>query len=225
VNSGLAAVGLVARAITPGGAIAGVVIGTTIALGAGLSAWILLVAMFALVAGMTRASARRRRGSGRPGQAERRGAGNALANTGLAAIGAALLLSTGWWAARVGLTAALIASGSDSIASEAGQGWGRRTWHLRRGRVASGTTGGMSLIGTLAGVSSVGALTAFAALVGLVTWREAIGVGFGALLAFLIEGAIISQLEDAGWLNNDETNLLGTVVAAVLATTWVHVFG
>ena len=75
----------------------------------------------------------------------RRGAGNAIANTGVAAIAALLVAGRRRLAdaARLAFVAALAAGGSDTIASEIGKAWGRRhvVDHLaeracRRGRRA-----------------------------------------------------------------------------------------
>ena len=88
----------------------------------------------------------------------RRGAGNAIANTGVAAVAAVLAAITPH--ARAGalaFVAALTAGGSDTVASEIGKALGRRTFlvHTARAR-AAGTPGAMSLEGTAAGL--VGAL-------------------------------------------------------------------
>jgi uncharacterized protein (TIGR00297 family) len=205
-----------ARAVTAGGALAGAAIGVAIAIGAGLPAWCLLLVMFAIVVVATKLAARKRAPQS-AALGERRAAGNAFANTGLAAMAALVFFVTGWWAARVSLAAALIVSGSDTVASEAGQGWGKTTWHLRHGFVPPGTTGGMSIVGTVAGLTSVACLTIFGTVLGVITWDEVGAVGGGASLAFLVEGALISTLEEHGWLDNDDVNLLATVVAAISA--------
>ena len=86
------------------------------------------------------------------------GAGNAIANTGVAALCALLaLLTPSADAARLAFVAALAAAGSDTIASEIGKAWGRRTWSITSLKhVPPGTSGAMSIEGTAAGV--VGAL-------------------------------------------------------------------
>jgi len=115
------------------------------------------------------------------------------------------------------MVAALVTAASDSVASEAGQAWGRTTWHLSRGRVPPGTTGGVSIAGTATGFVAILMLTMFAVAVHLASWREAVAIAPSSFLAVLAEGFVISRMEDAGLLNNDEVNLVATVVAATAA--------
>src|SRR4029450_2916061 len=92
----------------------------------------------------------------------RRGAGNAIANTGAAAVAALLVgLAAAAGAARIAFAAALTAGGSDTFASEIGKAWGRRTWSITTlERVPPGTSGAMSLEGTLAGIAGAFTLAA-----------------------------------------------------------------
>ena len=125
----------------------------------------------------SRSSPRRsRRGSGSKrkvllGIAEerggRRGPGNAIANTGVAAIAAVRRARRDVRrdAARLAFAAALAAGGSDTIASEIGKAWGRRTWSITSlARVPPGTSGAMSLEGTVAGVAGRARRSALAAV-------------------------------------------------------------
>ena len=104
---------------------------------AGWQGWVLLLATFL--------ARRSRRGSGLRrktllGIAEerggRRGAGNAIANTGVAAIAALLAALT--YATRAGADRASPRhwppAASDTVASEIGKAWGRRTWPACRRR-------------------------------------------------------------------------------------------
>jgi uncharacterized protein (TIGR00297 family) len=221
LNCAFALAGLAVRAITISGAIAGIAIGTVIAVASGFGAWALLVTMFALVVVATRAGASRTRVPEDPHRrGERRGAGNAIANTGVAAICAAVFYFSQWWPARVAMAAALIASGSDSVASEIGKAWGRPTWHVFRGAVTPGTPGGMSAAGTLAGAATAVALAAFSIALGLISPTDAPGVALASTMAFSIEGVLISRLEDSGLVGNHTVNFAGSFVGASLACTW-----
>src|SRR5207247_10717849 len=86
----------------------------------------------------------------------RRGAGNALADCGVAAIAALAAIATphpdqAWLA----FAAALTAGGSDTVASEIGKAWGRATFLVTTiGRVKPGTPAAMSLERTAAGLVS-----------------------------------------------------------------------
>jgi uncharacterized protein (TIGR00297 family) len=221
LNSALAFAGLFVRAVTVEGAIAGIAIGTVIAVASGLGAWTLLVTMFAVVVLATRAGASKARAPEDPHRlGERRGAGNALANTGMAAVCAAVFYFSHWWPARVAVAAALITSGSDSVASEIGKAWGRPTWHVFRGLVPPGTPGGISAAGTLAGTATAFALAAFSTALGIVSPVDALGVALASTMAFAIEGVLISRLEDSGLVGNDTVNFASSVVGATLACTW-----
>lgn len=221
LNSAFALVGLAVRAVNISGAVAGVAIGTVIAVASGFGAWTLLVTMFAVVVLATRAGASRVRAPEDPhGRGERRGAGNAIANTGVAALCAGLFYVSQWWPMRVAMAAALVTSGSDSVASEIGKAWGRPTWHLFRGRVMPGTPGGISVAGTCSGAATATALAALSTALNLTSPADALGVTLASTLAFLIEGALISRLEDSGFIGNDAVNLASSLVGASLAGTW-----
>ena len=226
VNLAVAAASWRLRAVSTSGVVAGLVVGLVIWLLGGASAWTLLFAAFALATIASRLGLRRKRLLGIEQEREgRRGAGNALANCGVAAVAAALSAvghSSG--AARLALVTALIAGACDTVASEIGKAWGRRTWSpLTLGPVPAGTIGGMSLEGTVAGVCAATALAAFAAALGLVSIGVVWMIVAGASLAMVIEGVIGAMLEPRGILDNDTLNFLDTLVAAATALalwTW-----
>jgi uncharacterized protein (TIGR00297 family) len=152
----------------------------------------------------------------------RRGPGNAIANTGVAAIGAALAVSTAHpdraaWA----FAAALAAGGSDTIASEIGKAWGRTTWlvtSLRR--VPPGTSGAMSMEGTAAGIVGALALAAVGIAFGLVPYSALAPIVIAATLGALAESALGATLEAPGILNNDMLNFINTAIAAFVAVAF-----
>src|SRR5204863_7103940 len=118
-------------------------------------AWALLLNAFLAAAVSSRLGLARKE---RLGIAEerggRRGAGNAIANCGVAAAAAIAAVTTPYTAiALTALVAALTAGGSDTVASEIGKAWGRSTFLVTTLRpVTPGTSGAMSLEGTAAGV-------------------------------------------------------------------------
>jgi uncharacterized protein (TIGR00297 family) len=128
-------------------------------------------------------------------------------------------------AARLAFAAALAAGGSDTIASEIGKAWGRRTWSVTSlAHVPPGTSGAMSLEGTAAGVA--GALGLGAAAIGLglapLAWLWAIVIG--ATAGSLIESWLGATLEAPGILNNDMLNFINTAAAALVSlaiASWV----
>ena len=149
----------------------------------------------------------------------RRGAGNAIANCGVAAIAAMIALATPYTQqALLALAAALTAGGSDTVASEIGKAWGRSTFLVTTlSRVRPGTPGAMSLEGTAAGLLAAFALAAAAVALGLIPPSSIVAVVVGATLGALVESALGATLEGPGILNNDMLNFINTAVAAAVA--------
>src|SRR5450759_2430751 len=143
-----------ARTVSVSGATAGALIGVTIFVSLGWQGWMLLLITFVAASIASRLGLERKVLLGiAEERGGRRGAGNAIANTGSAAIAAAIaLVGNSGDAARLAFAAALTAGASDTIASEIGKAWGRRTWSVTSLKhVPPGTSGAMSLEGTVAG--------------------------------------------------------------------------
>jgi uncharacterized protein (TIGR00297 family) len=219
----VAAAGYTARTVTAPGAITGAVLGTIIALCAGWAGWALLLATFFCAVISSRMGLRRKQALGiAEDRHGRRGPGNAIANTGVAAL-AALMAVLGYTpeAALLAMVAALTAGGSDTVASEIGKAWGRTTYLITTGRaVAPGTPGAMSLEGTVAGLVGAGILGGLAVGLGLVDAPALLPVVAGATAGALAESVMGATLEPRGILNNDVLNFLNTAIAA-----WVAVEG
>src|SRR6185436_18846813 len=112
----------------------------------------------------------------------RRGAGNVIANCSVAAVAAIAAVTTPYGSgALVALVAALTAGGSDTVASEIGEAWGRSTFLVTTlGRVKPGTPGAMSLEGTLAGLAAAFVLADAGAMMGLIGYEPILAVVVGA---------------------------------------------
>ncbi len=153
----------------------------------------------------------------------RRGAGNAIANTGVAALCALLaLLTPSADAARLAFVAALAAAGSDTIASEIGKAWGRRTWSITSLKhVPPGTSGAMSIEGTAAGVVGALALGLAGSLLHLVPESAIVIVAVAAVAGSLLESWLGATLEGPGMLNNDMLNFINTATAAFVAVLFL----
>jgi uncharacterized protein (TIGR00297 family) len=206
--------------VTSAGALTGAIIGTAIAVTTGWPGWVLLLATFLAASLSSRLGVRRKTLLGiAEERGGRRGPGNAIANTGLAAAAAVLsVLSGGRDQALLAFGAALAAGGSDTIASEIGKAWGRHTYLVTNfRRVAPGTSGGVSLEGTVAGIAGACLLAAIAVLVGLIPSGALIAVVAGATIGSLTESLLGATLEAPGILNNDMLNFLNTAVAAAAA--------
>jgi len=226
-NAVVAGAGYAARTVTVPGAICGALLGITIVLTAGWGGWVLLVATFALAVLTSRLGLRRKTQLGiAEARGGRRGAGNAFANTGVAA-GAAVLgaLSYARDPAHVAFVAALAAGGSDTVASEIGKAWGRRTWLVPTLRpVSPGTSGAISTEGTVAGLVGAIALGASGVACGLVPAWTLPAVVAGATIGSFVESAMGATLEGPGIVNNDVLNFLNTAVAAAAAVLLVQAF-
>jgi uncharacterized protein (TIGR00297 family) len=216
----VAAAGYAARTVSVAGAITGAVIGTVVFASLGWRGWALLLVTFVAASLASRAGLARKQ---RLGIAEsrdgRRGPGNAIANTGVAAIAALLAgLDVHAGAARLAFAAALATAGSDTIASEIGKAAGRRTFSITTLRpVPPGTSGAMSLEGTLAGLAGALALAAAGAALGIVPWVALAPIVIGATAGSLLESWLGATLEGPGILNNDVLNFINS--AAGVAVT------
>lgn len=221
-NAAVAWAGHRARTVTTSGAVAGTVIGIVVAVTMGWSGWCLLLATF-IAASMTSRMGLRRKAL--LGIAEerggRRGAGNAIANTGVAAIAAFLAVTT--YAAvpsAIAFVAALAAGGSDTIASEIGKAWGRRTYLVPTFRaVPAGASGGISLEGTAAGLAGALLLGGIGVALSIIPLWALLPVVAGATIGSLAESVLGATLEGPGILNNDVLNFLNTTVAALCSVT------
>lgn len=219
-NAAVAAAGYFGGTVTMPGAMCGALIGITIVLTAGWGGWSLLLATFAIAVLASRIGLKKKT---RMGIAEarggRRGAGNAFANTGVAAAAAVLAaLSYAGDAALIAFVAALVAGGSDTVASEIGKAWGRRTWLVPTFRhVPPGTPGAISLAGTVAGLLGAVALGAIGVAWSLVPASLMAAIVAAATLGAFAESAMAATLEGPGIVNNDVLNFLNTAIAAAAA--------
>jgi len=222
VNAAVGWTGYAARTVSMSGAIVGGIIGTIIYICTGWQGWFLLLAAFACAAVTSRMGLQRKMLLGiDEAESGRRGAGNALANTGIAA-GAAVLsvMSYGHLNGLIAFTAALTAGASDTIASEIGKAWGRKTFSILPPRpVTPGTSGAMSLEGTAAGLIGAAALAALAIALGVVPSQTLVAIVGGATVGSLVESLLAATFEGVGILNNDALNLINTAVAAFVAVS------
>ena len=209
-----------ARTVSRSGAITGAAVGAIIYAGGGAGAWGLLMVTFLAASGSSRFGLARKE---RLGIAEerggRRGAGNVIANCGVAAIAAVAAVTTPYRTlALAALVAALTAGGSDTVASETGKAWGRSTFLVTTlRRVKPGTPGAMSLEGTAAGLIAAFVVAAIGAALGLVPTSAILIVVAAATAGALVESALGATLEGPGILNNDMLNFINTAVAAAVA--------
>ena len=198
VNAAAGWLGYRARTVSRSGAAAGALVGAIIYAGGGPGAWTLLLITFLAASITSRLGLTRKE---RLGIAEerggRRGAGNAIANCGVAAAAAVAAATSPYGSASLlALVAALAAGGSDTVASEIGKAWGRSTFLVTTlGRVTPGTAGAMSLEGTAAGVAAAAALAAAGAALGLVPASAIFPIVVAATAGALVESVLGATLE------------------------------
>ena len=220
LNVLVAWVGHRARTVSVSGAASGAVIGALIYAGGGPGAWTLLLLTFVLASATSRLGLKRKLLLGiAEERGGRRGAGNAIANCGIAAIAAIVAVAApDRAAALLALTAALTAAGSDTVASEIGKSWGRSTFLITSfARVKPGTPGAMSIEGTAAGLLGALALASAAAALQLIPATLVVVTIVAATVGALVESALGATLEEVGILNNDMLNFINTAVAAAVA--------
>jgi uncharacterized protein (TIGR00297 family) len=223
INAGLAVAGLLTRSLAASGSAAGFLLGATVAIAAGWRAWVVFTASIVLALAATRAGSavKARLGIAEPGEG-RRDAAHAVANAGAAAAAAiACVLIEPPTAALVACVAAIATSMSDTVASEIGKAWGRRTWLLTEWRpVPAGTIGGVSAAGTLAGMLSACAIAGLSAALALIPPGDVAGIVVAASIASLLEGVLGATFESRGLVTNHLVNLLNSLAGAVLALLW-----
>jgi uncharacterized protein (TIGR00297 family) len=220
INALTAWLGYRAKTVSRSGAIAGALVGIVIYGGGGGGAWIVLFATFLAASIASRLGWRRKALLGiAEERGGRRGAGNAIANCGVAAMAAIAAVTTPYSsAALLALVAALTAGGSDTVASEIGKAWGRSTFLVTTfRRVRPGTPGAMSIEGTAAGLLAAFALAAIGVALGLIPASAIPAIVAGATAGALVESALGATLEGPGILNNDMLNFINTAVAAAVA--------
>ena len=224
VNAGFATIAFLEGAVTWPGVVAGCAIGMAVYLGAGWEGWLMLLATFAAAVITSKIGWQRKKALGIEEDREgRRGAGNALANCLVAAAAGIVAITSPYQAAAwLALVTGLTAGAADTVASEIGKAWGRRTFLVVGFRpVPPGTSGAISLEGTIANVVAAIALAALGAALGLIPTNAILFVVIGALAGAFVESALGATLEKPGILNNDLLNFIGTAVAvAVTLGSW-----
>jgi uncharacterized protein (TIGR00297 family) len=220
VNLPVATLGWRARSVTFPGAVAGAAIGMAVFAFSGWTGWVLLFSSFLAATISTRLGLRRKAVLGiAEARGGRRGPGNAIANTGLAAFAAVIAgLSPYRDGALLVMVTALVAGASDTVASEIGKAWGTRTYLFPTfTRVRPGTSGAVSLEGTSAGLVAALALSALALALGLIKGDGLWCATIGATVGSFIESSLGATLETSGTVDNHTLNFINTALSAACA--------
>ena len=202
---------------SPRGAAGGLLVGVPVYACLGPQGFALLVLFVVGGSALTKLGYdRKRRTGGAQEHGGRRGARNALANAGVAVLCAllyALGLSEAFSAAYVAAVGAAFADTAESEVGQLSRRWPRLVTTGRQ--VAPGTDGAVSPVGTLAGVAAAGLTAGLGLALGLVGgWGAAALVALAALVGTGADSLVGARLPGLG---NEATNVLCTLVAAVLA--------
>lgn len=108
---------------------------------------------------------------------------------------------------------------ADTVASEIGKAYGKRTFLITTLKpVPRGTEGAVSLEGTLAGIAASLAIALLAWIIGMVNLVGVVWCAIAALVATTIESLIGATLESKfTWLTNDLVNFINTAIGAIAA--------
>ncbi|MEM1178678.1 MAG: TIGR00297 family protein [Acidobacteriota bacterium] len=228
VNLALAVPAYLARSVDRTGFVAGILVGATIWMSLGWKGWLVLVVFFVLGTGATKIGYKKKaerklaqEGGGR------RSARHALANTAVPTIAAFFAASTPHPEIYLpAFVAAFATAAGDTLGSEIGQLWGRRTFLITTLRpVPRGTEGAVSLEGTLAGLFGSFAVACLGWALGFYGFAVALLVTLAAFIGTTLESLIGATIEKAGLLDNESVNFLNTLIGAVTAALLVMLLG
>jgi uncharacterized protein (TIGR00297 family) len=201
-----------------------VVLGTVLFAFGGGRGFLMLLVFFVLGTAATRAGWRRKEALGiAQERGGRRGAKNAFANTLAGVVFAFLAVATHHEEAFVlAMVAAFATAAADTVSSEIGQAYARRTFLVTTLRpVPRGTEGAVSLEGTLAGVFASVVLGAVAWGVGLVGPPGTVIVVVAAFFGTTLESYAGALLGDRRKIDNELVNF-GNTVAGGLSAIAMH---
>jgi len=214
-----AAAAFLIRAVSPSGAIAGWTVATVLYLAAGWQALLLLGALFLLTTAATRLGSASKRALGiEEAGAGRRGAAKVVANSAVGLCCALLGMATLHVApCAVAMAAAFGTAACDTVSSEIGKAYGKRTYLVTTmDRVQAGRAGGVTLPGTLSGAVA-GLLLALSAWgFGLVDAAGMLIVAVAAFAGALLESCLRATIL-AGRNLGSLANLINTIMGALIA--------
>ncbi len=220
VNLVLGVVAWRLRSVDVSGLVHGTLLGTGLWVLGGWPAFLMLLVFFVLGTGATKLGYRIKAAEGTAQEkGGARGAAHAWANTGAGLLFALLAAgSADPGPFLLAIAAAFATAASDTLGSEVGQAYGRRTFLITSFRpVPRGTDGAVSLEGTLAGI--VGS-----AFVGAIAWASGMvgpwGIAFIVVAAFVgttLESYLGALFERAQQMSNEAQNFLNTLVGGLVA--------
>jgi len=220
INALLALAGYFTGGVDRSGVAVGWLLGTVLYAFADWRGYVLLLAFYVLGTTCTKIGFARKAAAGiAQDQGGRRGARNALAKVSvptLAAVFAALTALQYPFAMAVAGAFATVAA--DTVSSEIGKAFGRRTFLITTLKpVPRGTEGAVSLEGTVAGILAALLVAALGVWTGYVDRAGLWLVPAAAFVATTVESVLGATLEKRGLLDNEAVNFLNSLIGAGLA--------
>ena len=220
VNVALALVAYATKGVGRAGAAVGALLGTAIWAFGGGPAFALLFAFFVLGTAATKLGFARKAAAGiAQEKGGRRGPGNALSKTSIPALAALFAATTGHPVLfALALAGAFATAAFDTVSSEVGKAYGRRTYLITTlGAVPRGTDGAISLEGTAAGMAAALLVAGLGGFLGLYPALGMVAVALAAFVATTLESVVGATLEKRGLLDNEAVNFLNSLAGALLA--------
>lgn len=226
-NAVLGALAYMKKSVSVSGFLGGLVIGTTIWTFLGWRGWLILVAFFVIGTGATKLGYKKKaeRNLAQEGGG-RRSARHAFANTGVAMVAAVFAATTDFGHLYLpAFVAAFATATGDTMGSEIGQLWGRRTFLITTLKpVPRGTEGAVSLEGTVASILGSLAVAFLGMALGFYGWGPVLWITVAAFIGTTLESYVGATIEKAGLLDNESVNFLNTLIGAVSAAVLVALF-
>ena len=215
VTVAFAVLGRLVRGVTNSGAFAGGVICFLLLACAGPGAFLALFSLFAVTWIATRFGRQRKQRLGTAERRDGRTAEQVLANLSIAAVCAVMFATTGQQIWMLALVSALAEAAADTVSSECGQAFSQTAWLITSlESVPAGTDGGITIAGTACGVAASILVVLVSAGGGLLSAKWVWVPVLAGTLGMLADSVLGAALERRGWLNNDQVNLAGTLIAA-----------
>ena len=213
-------------AVDTSGLVAGLAIGTAVAVTLGLPGFLLLALMFVLGSGATRwGYARKKRDGIAQESGGRRGwlhaGANCVVPASCAVLAACYADTFTADVMKLAFAAALATAAMDTVSSELGPLYGRVTvLPPTFRRVKPGTDGAVSLEGTLLGLAGAAVVAAAAVALGLVhltsSWLLLVGAFAGTTVESLLGAAGLGRMRLGGMFLNVVCTAVGAIVATVI---------
>ena|SRR5215469_7416999 len=217
ITLGFAWLGRRIRGVSNSGAIAGGAICFLLLICVGPAGFLALFSLFVVTWIATRLGRQRKQRLGTAEGSDGRTAEQVLANLSVAGICAVMYATRANPLWSVAMAAALAEAAADTVSSECGQAFSQTARLITSFEsVPAGTDGGISVIGTLFGIAGAFLIGLVCVLSRLTPVRWLWLTTAAGVIGMLADSVLGAWLERRGWLNNDQVNLSGTVIASVV---------